>query len=270
MNRDALQNYAENEIRDTEANVSLLVYDFMKQEPLLSFQPERRLVSASTIKTQIMLAVFDRVQKGALSLTQRIPVPCREILEDTEVFNCGQKDCPLEELVTWMIINSDNTATNLLIELLGMEAINASIRALGLRETVLERKMLDWDAIKAGRNNYTSARDQLLTFNRLYKNAILTPELCGLAADILRRQRDCSLALRYLCPPGVTFAHKTGGLDHLNHDCGVFRIPGHTYYFGCFVTDAVDDTEKNPVAGRLIGRLSKAVYEYYAELKKSI
>lgn len=264
MNRDALQNYAENEIRDTEANVSLLVYDFMKQEPLLSFQPERRLVSASTIKTQIMLAVFDRVQKGALSLTQRIPVPCREILEDTEVFNCGQKDCPLEELVTWMIINSDNTATNLLIELLGMEAINASIRAQGLRETVLERKMLDWDAIKAGRNNYTSARDQLVTFTRLYENAILTPELCELAKNILRRQRDFRLALRYLCPPDLIFAHKTGGLDHLNHDCGIFRMPGRAYYFGCFVTDAMDDTEQNPVAARLIGRLSKAVYGYYA------
>lgn len=266
MNRETLLNFAENEIRDTDANVSLLVYDFAAQKALLSFQPERKLVSASTIKTQIMLAVFDRVQKGALSLTQRISVPCQLVLEDTEVFNCGQKDCALEELVTWMIVNSDNTATNILIELLGMEPINAYIRSLGLKETVLERKMLDWNAIKAGRNNYTSARDQLTTFTMLYENAVLTPELCELAKDILRRQRDFRLALRYLCPRDLTFAHKTGGLDRLNHDCGVFRIPGRAYYFGCFVTDAADDTEQNPVAARLIGRLSKAVYDYYAGL----
>lgn len=258
-----LHNYAENEIKDIEANVSLLVYDFTREETLLSFEAERRVVSASNIKTQIMLAALDSVQKGKLSLKQPVPVPCQEVLEDTEVFNCGQKDCALEELITWMIINSDNTATNVLIELLGMDAVNAYCAQLGLKATVLERKMLDWDAVKAGRNNYTSAADQLAAFSKIYHKSILTPELCDLALSILKRQRDYSMALRYLCSADITFAHKTGGLAHLNHDAGIFYLPAHTYYFGCFVTDAMSETEQNPVAKRLIGRLSKAVYEFY-------
>lgn len=262
MNLTDLKDYAENEIKDTEANVSLLVYDYTNEKTLLSFGAERKVVSASTIKTLILLTALDLVQKGKLTLEQRIPVPCQEVLEDTEVFNCGQKDCPLEELLTWMIINSDNTATNILIGFLGMDTINAYCQSLGLKSTVLERKMLDLDAMKSGRNNFTSAADQLIVFSKLYHKSILTPELCDLALDILKRQRDFSMALRYLCSPEITFAHKTGGLDHLNHDTGVFYLPGGNYFFGCFVTDAVADTDDNPVAKRLIARLSKAVYEF--------
>ncbi len=263
MKQIDLQNYADNEIKDADAAVSLLVYDFTADETLLSFGAQSKVVSASIIKTPIMLAALDLVQKGKLSLDQRVAVPCQEVLEDTEVFNCGQKDCVLEELITWMIINSDNTATNILIELLGMDVINGYFESLGLKSTVLQRKMLDWGAIKAGRNNYTSAADQLLVFSKLYHKTILTPELCELALNILKRQRDYSSALRYLCAADITFAHKTGGLDHLNHDAGIFYMPGHEYYFGCFVTDAMSDTEENPVAKRLIGRLSKSVSEFY-------
>ncbi len=263
MNLTDLRDYAENEIKDADATVSLLVHDFTSNETVLSFEPERKLVAASIIKTAIMLTALDLVQKGKLSLDQRIPVPCQEVLEDTEVFNCGQKDCPLEELITWMIINSDNTATNILIELLGIDTINGYCESLGLKSTVLERKMLDWDAVKAGRNNYTSAADQLAVFSKLYHKSILSPELCELALSVLKRQRDFSSGLRYLCSSDITFAHKTGGLDHLNHDAGIFYLTGHEYYFGCYVTEAMSDTEENPVAKRLIGRLSKAVYEFY-------
>jgi beta-lactamase class A len=258
-----LHNYTQNEIDKTDARVSLLVHDFTKDETLLSFGADRKVVSASTIKTPIMLTALDLVQRGKLSLEQRVAVPLSEILDDTAVFDMGQKDATLEELLTWMIINSDNTSTNVLIEFLGTIAINSYCGTLGLKDTVVERKMLDWGAIKAGRNNYTSADDQLIVFSKLYHASVLTPELCRLALSILKRQRDFGLALRYLCSADITFAHKTGGLDYLEHDTGIFYLPGHDYYFGCFVTDSMSETDENPVAKRLIGRLSKAVYDFY-------
>lgn len=262
MKLTELRDYIENEIGDINAKVSLLVYDYTTGETPVSIDARRKLVSASTIKTPIMLTALDLVNKGVLTLTQPVPVPCEEILEDTEVLNCGQKECPLEELLTWMIINSDNTATNILIGLLGMDAVNSYCRSLGLSSTVLERKMLDWDAVAAGRNNYTSADDQRILFTKLYEKSILTPELCSLAMDILTRQRDYGSALRFLCDPQLSFAHKTGGLDYLRHDVGIFHLPARDYYFGCFVTDAADQTDENAVAERLIGRISKAVYQY--------
>ncbi len=267
MNLQELRNYTENEIHDTDANVSFLVYDFTDARTLLSFEAERKVVSASMIKTPILLAALHRVQKGELSLNQPVEVPCMEVLEDTEVFNCGQKDAPLEELLNWMIINSDNTATNILIGLLGMDSINEYCKAIGLKSTSLGRKMLDYEAIRLGRNNYTSAADQLSAFTSLYEKTVLTSELCEAAMDILKRQRDFGMAMRYLYQSEIIFAHKTGGLDRLNHDAGIFSLPGRDYFFGCFVTDAKEDTKENPVAERLIGRLSKAVYEFYTQQK---
>ena len=265
MKYSELRDYAENEIKDINAKVSLLVYDFNDKKTLFSFQAECKVVSASTIKTPILLAALDLVQSGKLKTEQKIPVPAKEILDDTQVFDRGVREYTLEELLTWMIINSDNTATNVLIEFLGMDAVNAYCRKLGLKSTVLERKMLDWDAIEQGRNNYTSAEDQLAVFSGLYRSSILTPELCAYALGILKRQRDFSSALRYIADENLSAAHKTGGLDYLNHDAGIFYLPGRDYYFGCFVTDAMDDTEKNEISKKLIGRLSRAVYNYYKE-----
>ncbi|TQI67903.1 serine hydrolase [Clostridium sp. KNHs216] len=265
MKRDELRDYAENEIQDINAKVSLLVYDFDQDETLLSFYEKDRVVSASTIKTPILLTALDMVQSGKLSVGQMLRLPGEEILDDTEVFDRGVREYPLEELLTWMIINSDNTATNVLIEFLGMDAVNACCRKLGLKATALERKMLDWEAVRQGRNNYTSAQDQLTVFQSLRRASILTPELCRCALGILERQRDFSMALRYIADRDFSAAHKTGGLDYLNHDTGIFSLPGHEYYFGCFVTDSTDDTDENPLSKKLIGRLSRKVYDYYKE-----
>lgn len=265
MNESALRHDIEQEIENLSACVSLLVYDFKSEKTVLSYLPEKRVVSASTIKTPIMMTAFHLVQLGKLSLRESVSIPNEEILSDTKVFEYGEADCSLEELVTWMMINSDNTATNVLIDLLGMDEINRYCVSLGLKQTLLERKMLDWEAIEAGRNNYTSASEQLKLFEGLYHKTILTPKLCELALSILKRQRDYSKALRYLCTDDAVFAHKTGDLDYLGHDVGIFYLPTREYYFGCFVTDAKDDSKENPITARAIGRISKVVYNYMRE-----
>lgn len=262
-NSDQLKQFCRREIIRSEARISLLVHDLAEEKDLISVDSERRVVSASTIKTAIMLAAFRLVLEGKLNLSQTVRVPEEEVLGDTLVFDAGTRECSLEEMITWMIVNSDNTAANVLIDLVGTEEVNGFCASLGLESTSLQRKMLDEAAVRSGRNNYTSASDQLLIFSALHRESILTPELCGLAKSILLRQRDCTMALRYLCPESVSFAHKTGGLDGLRHDAGIFYLPGQTYYFGCFVTDWMEESDENPMAERLIGVLSKAVYEYF-------
>ena len=160
----------------------------------------------------------------------------------------------------WMIVLSDNTATNVLIGLLGAECINAAACSVGTKNTVLERKMLDWDAVSAGRNNYTSAEDLLRVFRALYDETVLTPELCALARSILRRQRDTRMLTRYIWQD-VPCAHKTGGLDRLSHDAGVFELPGRPYFIAVLIWDAPDIDGDEPLAGRV----SKLVFDYYSQ-----
>ena len=140
---------------------------------------------------------------------------------------------PLRDLLRWMIIVSDNTATNALIRLLTMERINDFCARMGWKDSKVERLMLDFDAVKAGKNNYTSALDQFRMFRAIYQKSILTPELCDLAMDMLLGQRDCGDFLRYI-PGPVKVAHKTGGLDFLEHDSGLFFLGKATLYLGVF------------------------------------
>ena len=191
-----------------------------------------------------------------------LPVPPETILEDTEVFERGVAAYSLWELLYWMIVESDNTATNTVIDALGYDAINSYARdVLGLKDTLCRRKMLDWAAIEAGRNNYTSTADQGRMYSLLFHGRILDEALRETAVDMLRRQRSTDLFLRYI-PENVTVAHKTGGLDYVCHDAGIFYVPRRPFYLGIFTWDG-PSPEGDKGQKMFLGRLTKAIYDTY-------
>lgn len=244
--------------------VSLLMVDLRSGRDLHALHADAAVSSASTIKLPILLAAFEQIEQGRLALRQPVPVPEECILPDTAVFEPeNRRDTyPLQELLSWMITDSDNTATNVLITLLGMDAVNDLCRRWGAADTVLQRKMLDFDALAAGRNNLTSARDQCRLYAELYRRTRLdSPGVWPLALDPLLRQRCQDAFLRYLNGP-ITLAHKTGGLDHVNHDAGLFLDGERPYYLGIFTWDgpALDGQSHQK---RFIGKLARAIYHTY-------
>ena len=108
---------------------SLLLADAGSGETLLEWDADRRVVSASTIKVAILLSALREVEQGRASLAEEIFVPAPHILPDSEVFDGGPQALTLDELLRWMIITSDNTATNALIRRLTMERVNAFCQA---------------------------------------------------------------------------------------------------------------------------------------------
>jgi beta-lactamase class A len=263
MNKRELMIAIEQEIEEAEAKVSLMIENLDTKEVLLSYDADSKLISASIIKVPIMLTALDMIQSGDFMPSTLIDMPKSTILEDSEVFEYGAGKYSLEELIIWMIINSDNSATNCLIDLLSMERINDYCKRMSLKHTKVERRMLDFEAVKQGFNNYTSASDMEIVYKSLYNKSMLTPELCDYGIHILKRQRHKQLSMRYLYDD-VIVAHKTGGLDFINHDAGIFYLENTSYYFGAFVTQAPN----NDYAMRWIGRISKLVYEYYRKQNK--
>ena len=258
MDKKVLQKAIEEEIKGAHAKVSLYIKNMITGEVLFQYNEKLSVVSASIIKIPIMVSALEEIQEGVLSKDTLVTVPKSTILEDSEVFEYGEREYTLDELLVWMIINSDNTATNCLIDLLTMGKINKTCGRLNLKSTKLQRKMLDFDAVKIGFNNYTSAMDMCELYKSLYDKSILSEELCDYAVSILLRQRDKQNSMRYI-PDNLKVAHKTGGLDFLNHDAGIFYLGESDYYFGAFVWEAPDD-----VYGRKwIGRVSKLAYEFY-------
>ena len=156
-----------------------------------------------------------------------------------------------------MIITSDNTATNALIRRLTMERVNAFCQAQGWGSTRLERCMLDYAAIDAGRNNYTSARDQCAMFRGIYREEVLSPGMCGHAMEILLAQRCKDDFFRYI-PQPLRAAHKTGSLADVDHDSGIFFLADRPpVYLGVFVTDLPEEG----AGRRTIGRIAKRVVD---------
>ena len=262
MTVQELDRYLKQEIAAFPGKTSILAAEVESGRVLWALEPDTQVVSASTIKVPVLLSALEEVRQGRLSLGQTLDLPAEVLLEDSQVFEYGPTSRSLWELLYWMIVESDNTATNRVISTVGYDAINAYARdVLGLRHTVCQRQMLDWDAIAAGRNNYTSAADQFALYRKLCRGEILNPSLTAVALDMLRRQRSMDDILRYN-PYPVNFAHKTGGLDYLSHDAGVFFQPGGDWFLGIFTWDGPsaegDDRQK-----QFIGRLGKAIYDTY-------
>ena len=246
------------ELESAQAQVTALMVNADTGEAMINLDMEKPVVSASTIKVAIMLHALERVEQGTLTLEQQLFIPEKEILPDTTVFEYGAQSMSVGELIQWMIIESDNTATNALIRLLGMDRINEYCQWLGLTATRIERLMLDFDAVERGLNNYTSAKDQCNMFLALYHHSILTPELCAWAMDVLFGQRHKADFLRYI-PDNIQVAHKTGSLDNLDHDSGIFLLNGVHFYLGVFVSDA----PSNAYAQQLLGRVGKMIYDEF-------
>ncbi len=244
-----------------EKNVSVLIKP-LGGDILYSKNESLVLRSASLIKLPILLAVLDEVCCGRLRLNDKILVKNDRILPDSTYFECGECCRTLYDLISFMIIVSDNTCANVLIELIGKDTVNEYIRnKLGLHSTLLNRKMLDFEAVKHGQDNYTSQSDMLIAFEKLFRGELLNAELCTAAKEILFNQRCQNHVMRYISCP-VKYAHKTGDLDRINHDAGVMFIGNIPYYVGV----SVFGVENEHCGAILSGKLGQSIYTHLSGL----
>ncbi len=241
-----------------QGKISYLYAHMDREKNCFSYQADDNVVSASMIKVPIMMAVFNQMMMENQDLEQKIMIDDTVICNDSIVFEYGAREATIYELIIWMIINSDNTATNALIHYLGMDRLNIYFRNIGLECTKVERRMLDFDAVRKGRNNYISMSDFYQCMKMLVRKEVLNDNYCHLALWIMRQNRDEFCMKRYLyeCPQ---VAHKTGELDAIVHDAGIIYGPRGKYFLGIFISEFEPSHEQE--AKKLIGRLSRYVYD---------
>jgi len=210
------------------------VKDAQSGELIADYGKEKVFKSASLIKTPIMLCVLEEVERGALSLDEPIRVQTRHCVGDEAPVIRNGYDVPLSVLLEYMITESNNSATNVLIDLMGMDKVNEFSARIGLNDTVLRRHMLDYEAARSGRENHTSARDMLRLYEMIYKAETLTPFMCENALPILLRQHDKDFIL--FSDPAQKAAHKTGGLSDIAHDAGILFGEKRTLIYAVLAT----------------------------------
>ncbi|MGD2196680.1 serine hydrolase [Lysinibacillus fusiformis] len=252
-----MENQIQDLIQKTPYKVHLFVKDPKTEQFLFSHQLEESFSSASIIKVPILLAVLAYTEKHNISLHSALTITPADWVDFSVISEQRLTQSTVYELLVWMIITSDNTATNVLIDVVGMNFLNDYFRQIGLQETLLQRKMMDVERLAMGIDNFTSARDMAHLFTRIYQQDLLASPYNELVIDILSRQRVHEGLKRYLVDD-VKLAHKTGGLDTVDHDAGIVYGSSFDYLIGVFITNVTD----NDLARQLIGRLSKVVYDY--------
>ena len=247
-------------ISQVEGKVCVNFYDLNKNNGF-SINGDKKVLSASMIKLLILAELMKKISEDKFSLSDTIMMANFMKTGGDGVLkelNAGHH-FTLKELATLMIIISDNQATNILIDFLGMENINLLGKELGLKESFLGRKMMDTEARKNGYDNYTCADDISLLFKLIYQEKLINKEASQLMLDILLRQQQGERLQRYF-PSDIKIAHKCGDLDNLENDGGIIWI-GDRIYILVVLTSGMSNLQ----CKQTIGKISKFIYDKMEE-----
>ena len=181
--------------------------------------------SASVIKLPLVMALYADAARGEVDLDERVRVG--ERVDGSGVLrHMGDVEAvSLRDLAMLSIIVSDNTATNLLVNRLGLERVNERMREWGCPESRFARKMYDFDAARCGKENLMTARETASLLLRLLRGDCGDRATSDAVLAILGECQDSTMLARYL-PYDAKLAHKTGTLDESRNDAAIVRGEG--------------------------------------------
>jgi beta-lactamase class A len=199
--------------------------------------------TASTIKLPILLSVFDAVERGQAKWTDPLTVTPAEKVSGTGVIGSEISDgvqLPLRDVAHLMIVLSDNTATNMILERFGADSVNAYLDRIGIKTTRSMRKILgNGSQSKNGEGRsaagklpenqkygigVSTPKDMVTILDRLEHGEIVSANASREMLAILQRCQDTGGIRRRI--RGVPIANKTGALDSLRSDVGIVYSKG--------------------------------------------
>lgn len=209
------------EAADFEGEASVIVRD-LDNGLEIAIKQDERLPSASLAKVPIMSACFYAAREQRVDLLEKLRLRAGDIVYGSGLLKHESpgKELTVEELLELMISESDNTATNMLIDRIGFAYLNGTFKTLGLEDTNVDRHMMDFRSRKKGIENFTSAKDIAKLLQEIYKQNLVDKEYSCKALELLKRQKSNDRIPAKL-PEDVVIAHKTGLERTVCHDAGV-------------------------------------------------
>ena len=235
--------------RYPEATVAVAVRD---GETRLDIAADRPFHAASTMKVPVMIEAFRQVEAGRLAWDDSIDVVNRfTSIVDGSPFSIGDDSddglyerlgtrMPLADLTRRAITTSSNLATNLMMEVLTADSVQATTRALGGEGVLVLRGVEDLKAFDAGLSNRATARGLAALMLAIQDGRAVSPEASGAMVEILLAQEFGEMIPAGL-PPGVRAAHKTGWITRVHHDAAIVYPPEAAPYVLVILTEGIDD-----------------------------
>jgi beta-lactamase class A len=230
--------------------------------------------TASLIKMAVMIEVYQQVAEGKIKLTDPVILQKADKVPGSGILTQHFSDWavfPLVDAVRLMIVFSDNTATNLVLDKIGIGATAKRMEAWGFPNTKIHAKVYRGsttsvfpERTKRFGLGSTTAREMVDLLEKLHRGELVSPEACKSMLEHLKKCEDKDKLSRFL-PPKTVVAHKTGSLDQVRTDAGILYLPGGPVAVCVLTAENEDKSWQADNDGNLLcAKVGKAVYDYFA------
>ena len=206
---------------------------------------------ASVMKIYILARVTEGIADGSIDRNESYVMDAGNVAEGSGdlQFEPYGSSFTVGELVREMMRKSDNTATNMLIDVVGgIEEMHESVARWGLEDTLYGSKFVGPSVVIGPRYNQTSAADVGKLLTRIARGEFLGGAWdASIIEEMSHTENDTKIAARL--PEGVTVAHKTGELEGLEHDAGILTTDADTYILVIFMDEGSNDDFIERIAG---------------------
>src|SRR5262245_5351999 len=220
--------------------------------------------TGSSIKIPVLIELHKQASEGKYKLSDQRWIERKDQIGGSGVivnFGDHTSQLSLNDLAVLMIVLSDNTATNMLIDQVGMANVNRTMDELGLKQIRLRRKMIDQAASARGDENTANPREAMTLMEKLYRGQAINKQLSDDALKILRIRKNSPIPR--LLPDSVEIANKPGGIEGVACDWAVVYVPHRPYAI------AIMTNYNGEGADDAIAKVSKLAYDYFVRLSRS-
>jgi beta-lactamase class A len=234
---------------------------------------EEPMPTASLIKLAVMVEYYAQVAEGKVKPTDVVTLKREDMVPGsgvlTEHFSPGATFA-LRDAVRLMIVFSDNTATNLVLDRIGIKPVNERMATLGFSETrinskVYKRKESSVDLARSEKFGLgsTTAREAIRLLELIHNGTVVSESACKEMIGHLKKCDDKDKFTRFL-PDGVAVAHKTGSVSDARTDAGILYFKQGPVVLCVLTNDNKDKAWRADNAGNLLcAKVAKEVFDYF-------
>ncbi len=264
-----LRTKLEDTIKDVDRRLDgvlgVAILDLTSGETIL-YHADEVLPTASSIKVAVLAELYRQAQQGTLKLGDVYTVRSADDVEDSRIFNGLTPEVTkltLRDLAQMVVAVSDNAATNVLIDRVGMANVNSLLQNLTLTKTKLQRKMMDVSAAKEGRENIATPREMMMLMEAIYRGRVVNKQNTDDLLKLLTTKKDSPF--ENALGEGVKIADKDGELDGVRNDVGIVYATNRPFVISVMTTYLKSDKEGEDA----IGEIAEAAYAYFDRLGRS-
>lgn len=252
-------------VQQTDAVIGVAILDLTDQRSLY-LNADAVYPTASTIKIAVLAELYRQDERGGAKLADLYTVARKDSVGGEgvlPVMTDGVTRLTNKDLAALVVSLSDNSATNVLIDRVGMDNVNAWLKSLGLEQTRLRRHMMDVTAAREGRENTATPRELVTLIAAVHQGRVFKKTTTEEFVKMLSVPKMSYIAR--LLPTDARIASKPGNLDGVRNDAGIVFCPGRPFAIAVMTTFAGNDAE----AEQAIARIAHAAWSYFDRVGRS-